>query len=156
MKQVTIIRTSRGDEGTFGKLSTQLDDKDFYCVTGELPWRDNKTSISCIPVGVYQCDYAKSPSKGMCYHVRNVPDRGGILIHSANWMGDKSEGFYSQVEGCIALGMSLSKMQRAGYPIQDAITNSASTVKLFEQFMNHQPFELHIIQEDTLMPMEGR
>ena len=52
-----IERYESGDMGTFGALFAE----GFTCYTGELPWRDNKPEISCIPVGLYKVIWAMSP-----------------------------------------------------------------------------------------------
>lgn len=68
------------------------------CDTLELPWRDNKPGISCIPAGRYRVTW--TPSLNFERHtlrLQDVPGRSGILIHSANFQG--------QLRGCIAPGM---------------------------------------------------
>lgn len=51
--------------------------------TLELPWKENKRSISCIPEGTYQV--IKQPPKQdrpyPYFRLPNVPGRSGILIH---------------------------------------------------------------------------
>lgn len=68
------------------------------CKTLELPWRDNKRSISCIPEGTYLVTYSdpvkeddpnteidesggRHPRPYGHYIVHKVPGRSGILIH---------------------------------------------------------------------------
>lgn len=49
----------------------------------ELPWKENKRAISCIPEGVYEV--IKQPPKDSrpysYFRLPNVPGRSGILIH---------------------------------------------------------------------------
>ena len=47
MRQVYLLRTTTSDQGTEGFLVTD----GFNCRTLELPWKNNKRSISCIPEG---------------------------------------------------------------------------------------------------------
>lgn len=103
-KDIQIVRTKFTDQGTFGVLEI---DHQFFCFTGELPWRDNKEEVSCIPEGVYQVEWRLSPKFGECYHVENVQARSNILIHAANFMGDRGLGYRSDLLGCIALGEKL-------------------------------------------------
>lgn len=83
-----------GPESTLGFL---FGDGFTYC-TLELPWKNNEVSVSCIPEGVYQCEWINSPNLGWCYAVNNVYGRTVIRIHSGNYT--------SQIEGCILVGAS--------------------------------------------------
>lgn len=74
--------------------------KTLLAYTIELPWRDNKRRVSCIPAGKYEVLRHKSPKFGDCYILANVPSRSGILIHVAN-DADDSDGTV-QLQGCIA------------------------------------------------------
>lgn len=73
------------------------------------------------------------------YEVLNVPARTGIRKHSANFMGDASIGFLSQLNGCIALGEKLGWMDG-----QKALLVSAPAVRRFEQHLQQWPFTLEI------------
>ena len=99
MAKVTIERGYL-PTGTFGNI---LVDDVLVCHSVELPWRNNKSNISCIPVGVYELDAYSSPKHGNVFIVsggtvdkfaRGPGARWGILFHVAN--------FTSQLEGCIA------------------------------------------------------
>lgn len=65
------------------------------CYTIELPWRNNKTSISCIPEGRYRLLKRSSWKFGNHLLVSNVPGRSLILMHPAN-------DALKQLQGCIA------------------------------------------------------
>lgn len=68
--------------------------------TIERPWLDNRTNISCIPKGVYTVlDLPKSASGKYrnVYHLQDVSNRSGILIHNGNLV--------THSKGCIILGM---------------------------------------------------
>lgn len=59
----------------------------------ELPWENNKNSISCIPPGEYELDFTMSTRfKRKMWQVMDVPGRGGIRIHAGNYLKD--------TEGC--------------------------------------------------------
>lgn len=80
-----------------------FDDQPF-CATLELPWNDNKRSISCIPAGTYLCrkTFKRTTLGGLVipetFEVMRVPGRSGILIHVGNYPKD--------TQGCILLGTS--------------------------------------------------
>lgn len=139
MRLVTIVRLETTDEGTFGKLTT---DSGFECVTGELPWRDNKPNVSCIPAGRYTCSWRNSPKHGMCYHVDGVPGRTDVEIHAANLMGDESQGWIAELKGCIAPGIRLGAIND-----QKAVLGSRPALKAFEDDLDQEPFELTIVED---------
>ncbi len=102
-----------------------------FCFSMELPDRENKPNISCIPEGEYTCTFRKSPTHGGCYHIENVKGRSGVLIHSAN--------LPRQLLGCIALGSSIGILEG-----QKAVLNSKATVKSLEDVMGRKTFRLII------------
>ena len=65
--------------------------------TLELPWKDNKPGISCIPTGEYLAKVHAAPKFEWCLWLQNVPGRSEILIHSGNYT--------SQILGCILPGI---------------------------------------------------
>ena len=134
---VNLKRKIQGDAGTFGNLFIA----GFSCLTAELPWRDNIKSISCIPVGEYDCEIRNSRKFGKTYWVRNVQGRSYVLIHSGNYAGDKSLGYRSHIEGCILLGRYIGILQG-----QKAILSSRVTVNAFMRHMNNEPFKLTITE----------
>lgn len=136
MMRVTLERLETSDAGTFGRLilpNTTL-------FTGELPWRNNQPSISCIPKGLYSVYWSLSPRFGRkMLIVTPVTNRTGIRIHSANFMGDATKGYRSQLNGCIALGERLGKLDG-----QKALLVSSPAVRKFETFVNGRTFQLEI------------
>lgn len=136
MRKVTITRFETDDLGTFGQLMT---DSGFQCYSAELPWRDNKPEVSCIPVGVYKCEWRKSPKHGYCYHLLKVPGRTDVQIHSGNWSGDATKGFKTHVLGCILLGRAIDKI--AG---QKAVLSSRDAIEGFHKDLEQETFELTV------------
>lgn len=67
----------------------------FLCHTIELPWKDNKRNISCIPEGTYEI--VSRYSKRFQNHllIKGVTNRRLILFHPAN-------NALEELEGCIA------------------------------------------------------
>lgn len=144
MDTLTVIRSIQSDAGTFGTL-TYPDGGQI--VTGELPWHNNESAISCIPDGKYLCKWIPSDKwPDGKYHVTDVPDREAIEIHSGNFCGDVNvtnpvtgEPYFSHVEGCMILGSEKGILKG-----QDAVMNSKPTVAAFEKRMNKQDFFLLI------------
>lgn len=138
MKTVTLNRTFRDSKETKGLLTTD----GFKCDTLELPWLNNQHDISCIPAATYQCDYTLSNHLTQLaghpistYEILNVPNRGGIRIHSGN--------FNTDILGCVIVGSSYSDINGDGEP---DIINSRITLAQFETLMNHEPFTLIITE----------
>lgn len=134
---VTLTRFDKSDDGVFGRLEAD----GFTCFTGELPERDNRTGESCVlPTGTFRVVWAASPAfRRFTYRLLDTPGRSGILIHSANLMGDRKLGRRAQLLGCIALGERLGWMDG-----QKALLTSAPAVRRFERLMGRKPFNLEI------------
>ncbi|WAS28547.1 hypothetical protein [Vibrio phage LV6] len=134
-----IAREPSTDQGTFGKL---------YLPNGrtletiELPWRDNKTSISCIPAGLYYCTPWNSSRFGKVWHLVDVKGRSYILIHKGNVAGDASKGYKTNSAGCILIGK-----YRGVLGNQKAVLNSGGAyMELFNYLGNKKTFDLLITE----------
>lgn len=140
MRKLVLRRTESSSHGTFGVLLNE--DNVRLCFTIELPWKDNKPNVSCIPTGVYKCDYTYSPAfKRNMYIVQNVKGRSGIRIHKGNVAGDISLGLRSDFKGCIGLGSGMA-VSAGG---QKMITHSAAAINTFEDLLDYESFELTIL-----------
>jgi hypothetical protein len=135
---VKLLRLKRSDQGTLGMVLFE----DFKCYSLELPWRNNRQNISCIPSGIYQVEIRISPKYGKVYWVKNVPDRSWILIHSGNWAGDRNKGYRTHVNGCILFGANRGLLDG-----QLAVLNSRITIRRFMDVLNNEPFTLEIHEE---------
>lgn len=133
---ITLTRIPTTDQGTFGMFAI-AGGPTFFSL--ELPDRGNKRQESCIPKGTYQCKKINSPKHGECYQVFGVDGRDSIEIHSANFAGDVSKGFISQLLGCIALGKSIGIENG-----QLAVLQSKVAIAEFEAFTKMQDFTLTI------------
>jgi Family of unknown function (DUF5675) len=87
-----LLEREYHESGTNGILSSE---EQFLCFTIELPWRDNRRLISCIPEGLYQLALRFSERHRLHLQVKDVPDRSLILIHKAN-------SALKELKGCIA------------------------------------------------------
>lgn len=134
--KATLYRIESSNEGTFGLMVAQQ-----LCLySGELPWRDNRSGISCIPAGSYEVVWAWSNHfRRPMYLLLGTEPRAGIREHSANFMGDRAMGLKCQLEGCIALGEKLGWMGG-----QKAVLISKPAIRRFEEFMQHKLFTLEI------------
>jgi len=134
---VTLQRHDQSDHGTFGKMIAP----GLTLFSGELPWRENQSNISCIPAGKYNVAWTYSPRfRRFMYLLLGTEPRTGIRKHLANFMGDAALGLHSQLNGCIALGEKLGWMDG-----QKALLVSAPAVRRFEEHMGHKPFTLEIL-----------
>jgi hypothetical protein len=136
MRNVLLERLETGDAGTFGRITAD----GLVLYTGELPDRDNAANVSCIPAGTYTCSYTYSPRfRRLMYGIEPVPGRAGVRIHSANFMGDSAKGLRCQLNGCIALGERLGKMDG-----QKAVLLSAPAVRRFVDLMAGETFKIEV------------
>ena len=98
----------------------------FMCRTLELPWKNNKRGISCIPVGSYSMRFTKSAKfpRGT-WQIMDVPGRSGIRIHTANYL--------RQLRGCIAPGMRVIDLDGDG--LLD-VESSRNALDLLHDFLS--------------------
>jgi hypothetical protein len=139
MNKVVLRRLESSDQGTFGRLEVN----GIVFFTGELPWKDNHSNISCIPAGTYECRQTFSNRfRRNLYLVEHVAGRLGVRIHPANFVGDLSKLLLCQLNGCIALGEKLGIMEG-----QKAVLVSRPAVEKFETLLGKEPFILEIRDE---------
>jgi hypothetical protein len=89
--KLELIRTYYRN-GTNGDL---LLNGEKICSTIELPWKENKSQVSCIPEGSYELRKRYTPRFGKHFILMNVPNRSFILLHAAN-------DALKEIKGCIA------------------------------------------------------
>lgn len=135
MQTVTLTRIRTGNQGTFGILEVG----EFVRRTAELPKRGNRRNVSCIPAGEYLCSLVRSPRFGTVYHVKAVPGRSAVLIHSGNYAGDRALGWRSHSHGCILAGSCFGQIEG-----QLAVQASRPALRQFMNYMAGQPFILKI------------
>lgn len=113
-----IRRFSHESKQTLGNLFLFDDDRLLLeCKTLELPWFNNATQKSCIPVGEYKVVPRTSAKFKKHFHVLDVPNRSYILIHAGN--------YYWDILGCILVGDSHIDINKDGF--RD-VTNSKITL----------------------------
>lgn len=122
---------------TIGRMYA-LDKNDtsvYNCPTLELPWRENKNSISCIPEGTYKVVKRISKKFGEHFHVLDVEGRSYILIHKGN--------YYTDIRGCILVGKDLSDINRDGHI--DVVSSGSAMEDLLK--IMPEEFTLTIIRQ---------
>lgn len=121
MKRFTLKRVSTDD--TFGTFGVLIEGTIPFAVTLELPWRDNRRSVSCIPAtkeGVlYSCVRVSSPRFGNVFQIINVPNRDHILLHPGNT--------YKDIEGCVIVAEQFEPL--------NGVPGVASSKKGFSELM---------------------
>ncbi len=93
----------------YGQLVIPHDGQYTILWTIERPWLNNERNISCIPAGTYTTRFVPRSASGKyrrVYHLLDVPQRGGILIHNGNLV--------SHSKGCLILGTKTGNL--AGKP----------------------------------------
>ena len=69
--------------------------------------RNNEQNVSNVPTGTYPLVWENSPKFGMVWELKDVPNRSECKIHTAN--------MWDQINGCIAPGTYLGKLNLDGY-----------------------------------------
>ncbi len=123
--EATLLRRPYTDQGTIGVLA--IPEVQYQSYSIELPWRENQTGISCVPVDTYLLFPRWSNHwNSFVYQFKDVPDRSAVQIHWGNVAGDKSLGFKSHSLGCVLLGSCVCEIWG-----QLAVGNSKRTFRKF-------------------------
>ncbi|MCH8556910.1 MAG: DUF5675 family protein [Balneolia bacterium] len=106
---IYVDRIAQNEFQTEGllRLINESGEVKFKCRTLELPWRENKRTVSCIPAGRYQAMRHQSPRFGNCILLFGVKGRSEILIHYGN--------FFHDTLGCILVGRDFLDMDGDGH-----------------------------------------
>lgn len=149
MKTLELTRMIGTHLASIGEVRV-IDDDDrtelFKCYTMELPWKNNREGVSCIPVGNYLMRWTVSPrftraaqlknpaAPNVCtYEVIDVPKRTGIRMHAANMA--------IQLKGCIAPGLQLADINKDGTL---DVTSSVEALDRLHSILNKEPTALRI------------
>ena len=133
--RASLIRLDEGIEQTLGHL-TLYDglEKVFECVTLELAYEDNLTSISCVNKGDYDVTHRYSEKYKNHLILNDVPNRRYILIHYGNYNTD--------TKGCILVGSRFAQINADS--LLD-ITASRRTLSELLEATNGEGFKLTIM-----------
>lgn len=120
-----------GETETLGMLFSR-DVKLPPIYTLELPWKENRRRISCIPAGSYRCmPYDGSRFKNV-WELQNVPDRDAILIHAGNLPSD--------ILGYILVGLDHGELKG-----KKAVLRSKAALDILRKEIGRKSFELTIL-----------
>lgn len=137
----TLIRQTSDEQGTFGVFT--VNNKSYFSL--ELPNKDNKPNISCIPCGQYKASLRYSPHfKKNLYCLSGVPNRNFILIHGANFAGDEAMGYQTHLQGCISIGKSIGTALNKHKQRQRCIFGSQQALSEFMDELDGEEFILTI------------
>lgn len=109
--------------------------------TIELPWKNNRAGVSCIPEGRYALKKRFSLKFGWHLLLMNVPGRALILIHPAN-------NAMTELKGCIA---TVSVLTGPGVGLQSRAALKQLTGLVFAAFDRKETIFL-TIQSDSHEP----
>ena len=127
MKKILIRRILSNKNKTLSEGMIMDDQQKLFEFKGiELPWRDNKPRVSCIPANLYQCTAVRRSSNGKyAILIHDVPGRSEIMIHTGNYA--------RQLLGCLAPGREFADIDKDG--IID-VTSSRATM---DEIQKHIP-----------------
>lgn len=129
-----LLKRTYHTKGTNGQLFVN---EQPFCYTIELPWKDNKSRVSCIPENTY--NLVKRHSEKFRNHllVENVPNRSLILIHPAN-------NALLDLQGCIA---PVSILTAPGCGLGSRIVFNPLLQLVYQQLAKQQPVTLTIVEK---------
>jgi len=125
---------------TYGYLVVPQTNGNSVFRTLELPWLENASNISCIPNGEYRVKYLPKSNSGkykQVYHIQDVENRIGILIHKGN--------LPSHTRGCILIGTKIGILGN-----QPAVLNSATGLRQFRDIIQTDDFILKILEAHSV------
>lgn len=141
MKRLVIQREPSTDEGTFGVGVLNENEGQWQFI--ELPWRDNACDISCVPAGVYTARVFHSQHfQRDVYRLEGVPGREDVEMHPANFAGDVSKGWQSDLRGCCAPGMERGHLYNKAGHYQAAVLQSARAMEEILAATGGEPIEI--------------
>lgn len=105
------------------------------CHTLELPWKDNRVNVSCIPLGQYGLVITPSQRfKKDLPLVTGVAKRSGIRMHGANKV--------SELQGCIAIATGLTI-------VGGEVIGLMSQKMLSDVMLIIETYKIHTLQIET-------
>jgi hypothetical protein len=113
---------SQGTNGTLAHNGQSI------CATIELPWKNNRTRVSCIPEGRYRLIKRYSQKFRNHFLLEQVPNRACILIHPAN-------DALLELKGCIA---PVSVITGSGKGVSSRMAMALLTRYLEADFQNNE------------------
>ena len=109
------------------------------CLCIELPWRENRHQVSCVPEGRYVLVKRYSPHFQWHFEVEEVPERDGILIHPAN-------DALLELKGCIA---PVTQLTGAGKGLESRLAFEKLKTLLFPVFDSGETVFIQIKNQEN-------
>lgn len=130
---VVLERYSESDRQTLGKFHVCESNGDIVETfeSLELPFRQNRRNISCIPVGEYPLEKRYSVKHKNHLHVKDVPNRSYILVHTGT--------YHWHTLGCILVGKDLVDLNK------DSFLDLIKSMFSMQKIMNMLPKRTKII-----------
>lgn len=128
-----LYRIENTKDHTLGEL--HIEGELFWVL--ERPWLDNKSNISCIPTGNYNATYLPRSTSGKykkVYWVKEVVNRGGILVHSGNLVKHSL--------GCLIIGKRAGMLEG-----KRAVLNSRTALAEFGELAAQRTIDLEILEQ---------
>jgi hypothetical protein len=154
VKRLTLIRDETGDEGTFSTgMLTEGEQRLGWWNFIELPWRDNAPGLSCIPPGMYYAHIiVSSHFHRDVYLLEGIPNRDAIEMHPANFAGDATLGYHSDLKGCMAPGTGRGELMAPNGIKQKVVLSSAKALDELIAATMSEPIEIVISWEQGVGP----
>ena len=146
-------KSDNDDQGTFGRMILEgYSEWDSL----ELPSRGNQNGLSCIlplpgePSENYTARIAWSDHFGRnLYHLQDADGRHAIEIHNANFAGDVTKGWKSQLHGCCAPGLGVGELDRGDGVMQRAVLHSVDALNQFMSAAGGADLEIEVAWDES-------
>lgn len=139
MERILTLKrlTPQAADQTLGAL---LDGDTPFCLTLELPWKNNANDISCIPVGSYRAVRAIYASRYTSFLLQDVPGRTGIFLHKGNFTTDS--------RGCIILGERFDVLvnPKTGQMVNSVSSSGDAYNEFMDRLKGVDEFMLNVVQ----------
>ena len=131
---IKLLRLRHGERQTLGRafLFNGLD-LIFNWSTLELPRKNNRPLVSCIPAETYPVEKFISPKFGEVLLLKDVQGRSMIEMHSGN--------YYTDILGCILAGSDFTDINKDGFL---DVVNSRNTMTKILKLIGKETV-IHII-----------
>lgn len=138
MLRIINNRILSNEHKTLCELHVSKNGTNLYSFVGlELPWKDNKPKISCIPPGTYDgVAINRFSNRDYALWIQNVPGRTQILFHVGNYV--------HQINGCLLPGVSFKDIDKDG--VMDVASSRTALIELEKLIPVGDKFKYHIFE----------